>query len=123
MHSTRPIDELAGNFRHLSAIEFRRILFASLYNSQIMVSRLFKKAMNSLPIAFLLAVWLYSMALFLWIGLGMFSHFPGATDANILLLFPILFAGTWVAMFVLEIIEPNGRRKERSKGFEVLPPK
>lgn len=95
----------------------------AIYNDHIMSSRLFKYAMNSLPLAFLLATWLYSIALFLWIGLGMFSHFPSATDAHILLLFPILFAGTWVAMFVLEIIEPNGRRKEPSKGFEVLPPK
>ena len=88
-----------------------------------MFPRLFKYAMNSLPIAFLLAAWLYSMALFLWIILSMFIDFRTATEARILYLFPILFAGTWAAMFVLEIIEPNGRRKERSKGFEVLPPK
>lgn len=106
-----PPPDLAGFWSH------------RLYNNQIMVSRLFKYTMNALPIAFLLAVWLYSMALFLWIGLSTSIHLPSATDNRILVLFPILFSGTWAAMFVLEIIEPNGRRKGRSKGFEVLPPK
>ncbi len=83
-----------------------------------MVGRLFNYAMSALPAALLVTLTLYSIIL------GIFNPQGGSTGLYAVPLLTILFILTWAALFAWLIFEdPDRPHEQRSRGFDVLPPK